>query len=424
MGPRRRLLHLVTLVQQAASNATVRGPTWAAGVLSPDISFGCRAFSTIGPCSLPAAISTNSPPAITRQKGRSSRGPPPTPRRKREPLPPNKRNREHLSSDKLDKEHPPSDQHRDEVPVKERPPQHDMEHKKPMICHVRAYYRGHKIFLPTVKRLLGKSVTAVATNRDMVMVRENAPTGPSRGSGEEPNTYAVYRYGVLVVFSSSPSSQSEDTDMLRNLGWHTEVQEGADEPPIQEQMTLIIRPDLPTWYKKEPDQVVLQQLDQGNLEVISGVLAQYLALEAQHREVDQIMIRFHDILAEIATTGRDRKVSALELSKLIGRCGLINNKNMSEYRLLDPADVAWGKDKYYDLWESVRRDFMLERRFKALNEKMGPLLENAKYILEVMRDNRSHKEERTIIYLIAVEIALSLLGMRNDILDWIKCLLP
>lgn len=56
----------------------------------------------------------------------------------------------------------------------------------------------------------------------------------------------------------------------------------------------------------------------------------------------------------------------------------------------------------------MRSDYEIERRFSALEKKLTPMTENAKLILEVRQDNRTHRSEQVIIGLIGVEVAIGL----------------
>lgn len=56
----------------------------------------------------------------------------------------------------------------------------------------------------------------------------------------------------------------------------------------------------------------------------------------------------------------------------------------------------------------MRTDYEVERRFAALDKKLTPMTENAKLILEVRQDNRTHRSEQIIIFLIGVEVAIGL----------------
>jgi uncharacterized Rmd1/YagE family protein len=162
------------------------------------------------------------------------------------------------------------------------------------------------------------------------------------------------------------------------------------------------------WFALQPDRVVLRRLDVGNARVISSVLGQSVALEHYHRRVDRAIEALAPILHEIAATGRSRSVASSDrkLLRLIGENSLLYTQVVAKLGLLDTSDAAWGKDRYHSVWRALRADYELDRRFDALNRKLGPMLENAKFVLEVREDKKSERSELIIIALIGTEILL------------------
>lgn len=63
--------------------------------------------------------------------------------------------------------------------------------------------------------------------------------------------------------------------------------------------------------------------------------------------------------------------------------------------------------RHYKLWEALRGDYEIERRFDAINRKLGPMLENAKFLLEVRAEHKSSRAEWIIIGLIMLEVFIS-----------------
>jgi uncharacterized Rmd1/YagE family protein len=64
-------------------------------------------------------------------------------------------------------------------------------------------------------------------------------------------------------------------------------------------------------------------------------------------------------------------------------------------------------DRHYKLWEDLRVDYEIERRFDAINRKLGPMLENAKFLLDVRAEQKSSGAEWIIIGLICLEVLIS-----------------
>lgn len=63
--------------------------------------------------------------------------------------------------------------------------------------------------------------------------------------------------------------------------------------------------------------------------------------------------------------------------------------------------------RHYKLWEDLRVDYEIERRFDAINRKLGPMLENAKFLLDVRAEQKSSGAEWIIIALICLEVLMN-----------------
>lgn len=66
--------------------------------------------------------------------------------------------------------------------------------------------------------------------------------------------------------------------------------------------------------------------------------------------------------------------------------------------------------RHYKLWEDLRLDYEIERRFDAINRKLGPMLENAKFLLDVRAEQKSSGAEWIIIGLICLEVLMNGFG--------------
>jgi hypothetical protein len=67
-------------------------------------------------------------------------------------------------------------------------------------------------------------------------------------------------------------------------------------------------------------------------------------------------------------------------------------------------------NRYHELWRSLRVDYEIERRFEAINRKLGPMIENAKFLLDIRAESKSSNAELTIIVLICLEVVINTLG--------------
>jgi uncharacterized Rmd1/YagE family protein len=263
--------------------------------------------------------------------------------------------------------------------------------------------------------------------------RQRQGSGEGEDGGSD-RLFVVYRFGSVIFFGAD---EAQDDLWIRRIQAHT--QDPSPEP-VSDETTLVVvggggggqqaaggngsgsaPPASPSpssssssllprgaWFALQPDRVVLRRLDVGNARVISSVLGQSVALEYYHRRVDRALDALAPVLHEIAATGRSRSAASSDgqLLRLIGENSLLYTQVVAKLGLLDTSDAAWGKDRYHGVWRALRGDYELDRRFDALNRKLGPMLENAKFVLEVREDKKSERSELIIIGLIGMEIVL------------------
>lgn len=95
-----------------------------------------------------------------------------------------------------------------------------------------------------------------------------------------PDRYmVVFRYGSVVFLNFEEWRQRECLALVRKY---------ATEPfaiPKSEDFGIVVRPGLDAWSKLSHEYVIVRKLDLNNILVISGVLAQTVALDHYERKV-------------------------------------------------------------------------------------------------------------------------------------------
>eukprot|EP00775_Hariotina_reticulata_P007413 gene7413-7622_t len=214
----------------------------------------------------------------------------------------------------------------------------------------------------------------------------------------------------------------------------------------KEQTLVVVRPDLGKWSALEPDKIVVREMSVGNVRVISHVLGQSVALDYYNSKVDEAIQLFTPYLRDVATTGRCVNIKETRLLQLIADNSLLYTDVVTKIGLLDISQTAWGQDRYHELWNSLRVDYEIDRRFDAINRKvwlpslstgdkaatqcplqaltrsaespyakviistLGPMLENAKFLLDIRAEKKSVEAEWIIIGLICLEVAVNFYG--------------
>ena len=82
---------------------------------------------------------------------------------------------------------------------------------------------------------------------------------------------------------------------------------------------------------------------------------------------------------------------------------------ISVLHLLDKPDAAWDDPALDAIYEDLRDEFDLGDRYNSLELKLRGIQEALELILDVSRDRRLVLLEVTIVVLIVLELALSLI---------------
>jgi uncharacterized Rmd1/YagE family protein len=97
------------------------------------------------------------------------------------------------------------------------------------------------------------------------------------------------------------------------------------------------------------------------------------------------------------------------LHQFIGEAVGTRNEVLSVLHLLDKPDAAWDDPAMDAIYADLRDEFDLGDRFNALELKLRGVQEALELVLDVSRDRRLVLLEATIVVLIVLELALSLL---------------
>jgi uncharacterized Rmd1/YagE family protein len=94
----------------------------------------------------------------------------------------------------------------------------------------------------------------------------------------------------------------------------------------------------------------------------------------------------------------------LQFNKFLTPCPVSCVPSCSSLLLNQPSVPP---TRHYNLWHDLRVDYEIERRFDAINRKLGPMLENAKFLLDVRAEQKSSGAEWIIIALICLEVIMN-----------------
>ena len=293
---------------------------------------------------------------------------------------------------------------------------------------LRAFYVSHGIGITA----LARSLRMDENPKQQIVQKSHIILTLAPQTAQKHPQYAVfYEYGAAVFFNCC---EVEEKDLIDStLERISPFMRRKLSMPLREDWGVVVEPSLNEWGKLGTNCLLLQKLDVHNIRVLSGVLAQSVALlhyEARADDVldtfcslnESVLRRRGNLSAKIAermkaTLSGDGNSSLLpsksietELSKetlfhLIATNNEIITNVLSKLKVLDRAsNFLWNSTEYYDLWELLRVEFEIEDRFQSVEDKLNIVQENARFFVEVVSDRYGHRLEKVIIFLIAVEI--------------------
>jgi uncharacterized Rmd1/YagE family protein len=161
----------------------------------------------------------------------------------------------------------------------------------------------------------------------------------------------------------------------------------------------------------EPDVVdgvlTLDRLTPQRASIIALTVAQSAAMEYYERIVDQ-MFGDSDRLAERLEKHGTVSWRTRPLHKFIGAAVGTRSEVLSILHLLDKPDEAWEDPGINRIYDELRAEFDLADRYQSLEMKLRSVQEALELVLDVARDRRLVLLEVSIVFLIVLEILLSL----------------
>jgi uncharacterized Rmd1/YagE family protein len=144
--------------------------------------------------------------------------------------------------------------------------------------------------------------------------------------------------------------------------------------------------------------------------IVAQTVAQSAAMEYYERIVENLFTRTGDLVARLETRGTV-PLRVRPLHRFIGEAIGTRNEVLSVLHLLDKPDAVWDDPAMDRIYEDLRGEFDLADRYQALESKLRGVQEALELVLDVARDRRLVLLELTIVFLIVVELLLSLIRL-------------
>jgi uncharacterized Rmd1/YagE family protein len=158
------------------------------------------------------------------------------------------------------------------------------------------------------------------------------------------------------------------------------------------------------------DELYIKEFTRDIALVVGIVLARSVSLEYYEVLVANALAGFEETIDELATRGWMPK-RRRDLTKHVGFALSVEHDLAYNLSVLDDPDVVWGGGvRIGELYANLKREFDLENRTKAIQQKISIISRSSTFVLGRLEAQRSSMLEWIIILLILSEIVLVLFG--------------
>lgn len=281
------------------------------------------------------------------------------------------------------------------------------------VFRVEAMYVGSMINIYDVMNLKEYRNNFKSIHKGSALIGLHSDTHATTNTTTTTNTLpygpymSVTSYGSAVFFGASKEMKRQCLSvLLQNAKVVSDPL--LDHTLYNEEFTMSVDPTISTWSSLDPDCIVLQKMDLKNLQVISHVLAQSVALDFYSNHVERTLETFCSLNQEMMESANIGKLNKQVLLQLVAENNIVMTDIISKLGVHERYDIAWKFAKYGSIWDFLRTELEIETRFETLDMKLNLVQDNLKYFLEILQNKKSDTLEWIIIVLIAMEIVLSL----------------
>ena len=210
----------------------------------------------------------------------------------------------------------------------------------------------------------------------------------------------IYPFGVMVFQNTPPPARNELLKQLR------EARPGLTTAVIQEEFTVREDPSLSPGV--EGGDLAIDRLTPARAGVVALIVGQSASMEYYENIVEQMFSRTGRLVDRLEKAGTV-SLRTKPLHRFIGEAVSTRSEVLSVLHLLDKPDGAWDDPAMNEIYADLRAEFDLLDRYGALESKLRSVQEGLELVLDVARDRRIVLLEGTVVLLIVMELALTLL---------------
>jgi uncharacterized Rmd1/YagE family protein len=213
-------------------------------------------------------------------------------------------------------------------------------------------------------------------------------------------TLFLYPFGAVVFADVAPETRARCLEDLRTRERRFSGAGTAED--------LRVREDAEASPGMSGGLLVIDRLTPARAGIIALTIAQSASMEYYERIVDTMFERTGRLVERLEKRGTTPLRTA-PLHRFIGEAVGTRSEVLSVLHLLDKPDAAWDDPAMDAIYADLRDEFDLSDRFSALELKLRGVQEALELVLDVSRDRRLVLLEVTIVLLIVLELALSVL---------------
>jgi uncharacterized Rmd1/YagE family protein len=215
-------------------------------------------------------------------------------------------------------------------------------------------------------------------------------------------TASLFKSGAVVFFNMTPV---EEEDLVRGLG--PRIIDPLDEREI-ETTQIIVKP-AEEELVSNVRALQVKSADPNRMLLIAEAMAVSVALAHDERRITKAFERIEPV-ANSLIKRRLPEGPKSALLEQIGEALLIQKRLAGRVDLDEKPDVLWDHPELERFWAKLVDEYDLPARARAIERKLAVIRETADTITDLIATRTSHRLERAVIALIAIEIGLSLLA--------------
>jgi uncharacterized Rmd1/YagE family protein len=210
----------------------------------------------------------------------------------------------------------------------------------------------------------------------------------------------LFRYGVVVFFGVAP---------MEEIAFLGELDAFAAHPyPTPETEAVRVRVDAQAREGGvQGGAVVLEAVSMERLQVIADVLSKSVLLALYESQVAGEFDRIEPLAAELERSGRIPGQTRTLLSK-IGAMLLVSQRMVGRAAITDKPELLWDHPALEGLFGRLENEYEIIERHAALERKLKLISSTVQTLLEMLSSRHSLRVEWYIVFLIVVEILLTL----------------